>query len=242
MPYLAILVVAHPLLRRLYEAISPPAAVEQNGTVKSTPSTTNPSSRLDSRLRFDVVSSLLLVTGLHGFSALKVLLILYLNYSIAMRAPRNIMPVATWVFNIAILFANELSQGYRFSSITAAIVPFYAGAAGAGKFLDSYGGILPRWEVLFNITVLRLISFNLDYHWSLSRDRAGSPIEVSVQSNLILTRGFKRLTMSRRNNWILPIFQNAIESQSLPQRQLTHPLVLILHTPCIHHYTLLVPY
>lgn len=35
-----------------------------------------------------------------------------------------------------------------------------------GLFLDSYGGLLPRWEILFNITALRLISFNLDYYWA----------------------------------------------------------------------------
>jgi D-alanyl-lipoteichoic acid acyltransferase DltB (MBOAT superfamily) len=36
---------------------------------------------------------------------------------------------------------------------------------------------MSRWEILFNITILRLISFNLDYYWSLDR-RSGSPIEV----------------------------------------------------------------
>ncbi|KAI9854879.1 MAG: glycerol transporter, partial [Pleopsidium flavum] len=51
------------------------------------------------------------------------------------------------------------------------------GAAGNwGTWLDAYGGLIPRWEILFNITVLRLVSFNLDYYWSLDR-RGGSPIE-----------------------------------------------------------------
>lgn len=45
------------------------------------------------------------------------------------------------------------------------------------EWVDGYGGILSRWEILFNLTVLRLISFNLDYYWSLDR-RGGDPIEV----------------------------------------------------------------
>jgi len=45
-----------------------------------------------------------------------------------------------------------------------------------GHTLDSYGGLIPRWEVLFNFTILRLISFNLDYYWSLNT-RTSSPLE-----------------------------------------------------------------
>lgn len=141
--------------------------------------TSTADNRLRSRLRFDLVSALALIAALHGFSALKILFILYINFTIAMLVPLKIMPLVTWIFNIATLFANELSQGYRFSSLVGVVEPFYAKANGAGELLDSYGGLIPRWEVLFNITILRLISFNLDYYWSLSRDRAGSPTEVS---------------------------------------------------------------
>lgn len=30
---------------------------------------------------------------------------------------------------------------------------------------DAMGGLLPRWHVGFNITMLRMVSFGLDYHW-----------------------------------------------------------------------------
>lgn len=51
-----------------------------------------------------------------------------------------------------------------------------------GRFLDSFGGIMPRWEVLFNIAILRMISFNMDYYWCLDYP-ATSPIEVSLPAN-----------------------------------------------------------
>jgi hypothetical protein len=31
---------------------------------------------------------------------------------------------------------------------------------------DSWGGVYPRWHVSFNITMLRLVSFSIDYHWA----------------------------------------------------------------------------
>ncbi|KIV90574.1 hypothetical protein PV10_07862 [Exophiala mesophila] len=172
-PYLAILVFLHPMLRRLYERM----------TSQSTATETSPVShgqaqaRLDSRLRFDFFFSLVFISALVGVSALKILIILFINFKIGTALPRNAIPVATWVFNIGILFANEMSQGFRFSSLSTALEPIHPSVTDWAKALDSFGGIMPRWEVLFKITVLRMISFNFDHYWSLQRSRAGSPLE-----------------------------------------------------------------
>jgi len=98
-----------------------------------------------------------------------VLSILYINYSIA-TAPLSKRTVGgfTWIFNIVILFANELTTGYRLGRINPSLA-----------WVDRYGGLIPRWEVLFNITVLRLIAFNFDYLWSIDR-RASSSLEVNL--------------------------------------------------------------
>lgn len=148
--------------------------------------------RLNQRASFDFGFALIFLAALHGFSALKVVFILYLNYCIATRLPRKYVPVATWVFNIGTLFANELCDGYKFAKIAAFIssarhdkVEKGVVVHNWGNWLDNHGGIMSRWEILFNITVLRLISFNLDYYWSLNR-RAGSPIEVCLPFELEL--------------------------------------------------------
>ena len=31
---------------------------------------------------------------------------------------------------------------------------------------DNIPGVYPRWHISFNITMLRLVSFNLDYYWA----------------------------------------------------------------------------
>lgn len=107
-----------------------------------------------------------------------------MNFCIATRLPRKYIPAATWIFNIATLFANELAGGYKFANIAAYLTPLEGPGPhdtnldhNWGAWLDSYGGIISRWEILFNLTVLRLISFNMDYYFSLNM-RGGSPIEV----------------------------------------------------------------
>ena len=142
--------------------------------------------RLKRRVDFDLYFGLIFLTALHGFSALKVVSILYINFCLATRLPKQYVPAVTWVFNIGILFANELCSGYRFAVLAGIFRSWFrASESGIGRlppenwgsWLDSYGGLIPRWEILFNFTVLRFISFNLDYKWSL--DRSGtSSIEV----------------------------------------------------------------
>ena len=186
---MGLLVIFHPLLRRLYETLRPTSETSLRPDNKVNGGSTYTSvadgdARMNQRASFDYGFALIFLSALHGFSALKVILILYLNFSIATRLPRQFVPAATWIFNIGTLFANELCAGYKFAKIAEFILSAGPGSIEKGtelqnwgKWLDSYGGIMSRWEILFNITVLRLISYNLDYYWSLNR-RAGSPLEV----------------------------------------------------------------
>jgi hypothetical protein len=138
--------------------------------------------RLNQRISFDLVFSVIFLAALHGFSTLKILAILYANYCIGTKLPRAYVPAATWIFNVGTLFANEFSKGYSYSTIFGTFLPSTLSEKGEstsnfGHTLDNYGGLIPRWEVLFNFTILRLISFNLDYYWSTSRG-SSSPLEV----------------------------------------------------------------
>ena len=183
LPYMAGLLVLHPLLRRVWNAVFPLPSVNGNSPGRPTPQMAD--ARLDQRASFDFSFALLFLVALHGFSALKVLTILSANYFVATKLPRKHVPWATWFFNISILFANELSDGYKFREMARLI----SGAQAAdivsdpgvlirlGAWMDSYAGIMSRWEILFNITILRLISFNLDRYWSYDRG-SSSPIEV----------------------------------------------------------------
>lgn len=171
---------------------------------------------LEQRVSFDFGFAFIFLAALHGFSAIKVVIILYINHCIATQLPRKYIPAATWIFNICTLFANELSEGYKFEKMAHFISPLDGVGLESmsplhswGAWLDSYGGIISRWEIQFNLTVLRLISFNLDYYWSLDK-RSGSPIEVSFCARDL---SVLLLMLTRRNNWTLRIFLKGIVSR-----------------------------
>jgi len=174
----------HPLLRKAWNAVHP---LPRTNASPASPEVAD--ARLTQRVSFDYVFALVFLVALHGISALKILVILWMNYNIATGLPRKSVPAATWIFNISILFANELCKGYHLKSIAGLVSrPQLGSISGSDGFLmewaswlDSWGGLMARWEILFNITVLRLISFNLDYYWSLDR-RSASPVEVCCLS------------------------------------------------------------
>ncbi|KAI1160725.1 MBOAT, membrane-bound O-acyltransferase family-domain-containing protein [Nemania serpens] len=185
--YLVALLTLHPLLRRVYNMVLYRA---DPGRPALRPTLEEADRRLNQRASFDFGFAIIYLLALHGVSIIKILTILYINYQVATRLPRKSVPAVTWVFNVGILFANDLSNGYKFKNLASMLWIFLPGGPTDeststlvtwGSWLDSYGGLMSRWEILFNITVLRLISFNLDYYWSLDR-RGSSPIELDPSS------------------------------------------------------------
>ncbi|KAI2616046.1 MBOAT-domain-containing protein [Hypoxylon sp. NC1633] len=192
-PYMAALLLLHPLLRRFYNSIVYPIKTVGQS---SRPTPEEADQKLNQRATFDFGFALIYLVALHGISAIKILVILYMNYQVATNLPRKYVPVATWVFNVGILFANDLCRGYKFGDVAALLsrppnenflIDSDSALVSWGRWLDSYGGLMGRWEILFNITVLRMISFNLDYYWSLDR-RSYSPIEKQVDPSALSER------------------------------------------------------
>lgn len=114
---------------------------------------TSPSARAS----FIAVFAMGMLFGLHGWSVLKILVILTLNY-IAIKARKPPMLDKLWpaiiiCVNMGSLLLSRKFDGYHFSAIHASL--------GA---LDSMDGML-SWEISFNFSVLRIVSFALDYHW-----------------------------------------------------------------------------
>ncbi|KAG2031729.1 MBOAT, membrane-bound O-acyltransferase family-domain-containing protein [Suillus americanus] len=130
---------------------------------------------------FFLLFSALYLTGLHGTSVFKIVFILTANYWIAKTSRGlRIGPLLTWIFNVLILFANETYGGYQYASFHPSL-----------EVLDAFQGIYPRWHISFNITMLRLISFNMDYYWaynsrggdnlssaSTEKERANTPLPL----------------------------------------------------------------
>ena len=240
-PYLVILVIVHPLLRKVYDAfwradtytkVRPSAG---SGLTMGLTVSAAADARLNQRISFDVPFSIIFLFALHGSSVFKIVFILYINYNIAKRLPRAYVPAATWLFNVGILFANDLCNGYSFGTIFGFFLPSsnvgdnQQHNRNLGHTLDSYGGLMPKWATLFKFTILRLISFNLDYYWSLNF-RGINSLEVGHLEpplpNMLMT--------SRRNSSIPRISQSEIASPSRQKRPTT-PSATTSLTQCTLH-------
>lgn len=97
------------------------------------------------------VVSLAGLFALHGVNSFKAISIVLVNYLIAKHTKgTRIAPVATWLYAILVLFLLEWGR-----------LPWN---------LPGWTGLVSGWHVTFNLTVLRLISFNMDYHWSMYQE------------------------------------------------------------------------
>ncbi|KAK0569756.1 glycerol transporter [Tilletia horrida] len=97
--------------------------------------------------------------ALHGTNALKILAFAAINFALAHRCgglldARLVVP-SIWAFNIAALFLAHWTEGLQWKLFGPALA-----------WLGDYTGLLPRWYINYNITMLRLVSFALDCHWA----------------------------------------------------------------------------
>ena len=235
-PYMAMLLCLHPLARKLYERMTNATTHAHADTL---PKSQQAENRFKRRTSFDLYFAIIFLTALHGVSAAKILLILYINYNVALLLPKTMIVPSTWIFNVAILFANEFAHGYPLSSIAKMVIPESPLAMSWAQQLDSFGGLIPRWEVLFKFVILRQISFNTDYYWSLGEDRAGSPVEVCDPSRCLPSILQTGPDSHRRGSLIRLTSPSAIALLFQLQHQASRHSGHMLLISCIHHSFLL---
>ena len=104
-PVLFTLVAAFLALKAVYlRLLAPTLTLRQNTNLHLVP--------------FIIGFGILMLLGLHGSSAPKVLLILYLNYLIAKSTSSSRLgPVFTWVYNAAVLFAADKYSGFPYANL-----------------------------------------------------------------------------------------------------------------------------
>ncbi|GAA5936100.1 uncharacterized protein JCM15063_002710 [Sporobolomyces koalae] len=176
LPLLAILFVAYLAMSNLARRILPATRSARSG--------------------FILVFSLVMLLALHGTSLVKILAILYVNWRLARMAlesegarlgiQREWVPWLTWSFNVACLFLNEIYGGYEFGKLASSL-----------SWLDEHKGLLPRWQIMWNISMLRIVSFNMELYWSTSSTPALTTRKDSPPSSE---------ESSRENNYSFPLF------------------------------------
>ncbi|KAJ2522446.1 glycerol transporter [Coemansia sp. RSA 1939] len=121
----------------------------------------NPAGSILPALVFPCLFATCFVVALSGTSAVFILALALGNYAAAKTVGgRRWAPAVFWTYNMAMLFANEHYRGYEFGRMAAGLA-----------WLDEWRGILRRWDVTFNLTMLRMVSFAMDYHWRVLQER-----------------------------------------------------------------------
>eukprot|EP01105_Mastigella_eilhardi_P013655 TRINITY_DN3109_c0_g1_i2.p1 TRINITY_DN3109_c0_g1~~TRINITY_DN3109_c0_g1_i2.p1 ORF type:complete len:489 (+),score=105.54 TRINITY_DN3109_c0_g1_i2:28-1467(+) len=112
-----------------------------------------------------VASGLGFIFYLHGVHAAWPVVIAVLNYALArILGGTCVCAPAVWTFNVAMLVTCDLYHGFH-NPLAEALL----------HSVSKYEGML-RWEVSFNLIMLRLISFGMDYHRMLSNQHGNERI------------------------------------------------------------------
>lgn len=116
------------------------------------------------RIPFLVILTTIFVVTLHGVNVIKLLSACVVNFLLARLLGGTFLATPTiWAWNVGILYAVHYYEGVPFASMGASF-----------SWLDDYTGLLPRWQINFNITMLRLVSFALDFHWARKAAATGT--------------------------------------------------------------------
>lgn len=109
-----------------------------------------------SKIRFDMIFGLFFLFVAHGFNSIRILLHMMVMFGIVHlgKRQRKVATILTWVYGISTLFINDKFRNLPLGNILPFLKPIDA---------LNFKGIIARWDVFFNFTLLRLISYNLDY-------------------------------------------------------------------------------
>lgn len=104
---------------------------------------------LRKRTVFDFLCGIIFLFGAHGFNSLRIIMHILINWAIGQYVSHKKIAIAlTWIYGILTLFLNHWFRN------TPLGIDFIDGG---------FKGIVARWDVFFNFTMLRMLSFNLDY-------------------------------------------------------------------------------
>ncbi|CAI4052933.1 putative O-acyltransferase SKDI_16G0890 [Saccharomyces kudriavzevii IFO 1802] len=108
-----------------------------------------------SRINFDFACGLIFICFMYGVNSIKLLTHALIFFTLVHLLKRKRMMAAftIWSYGIFTLFINQKVKNVPFNSIATMLEP-----------MDHwYKGIIPRWDLFFNFTLLRLLSYCMDF-------------------------------------------------------------------------------
>ncbi|CAI8499034.1 unnamed protein product [Pichia kudriavzevii] len=121
-----------------------------------------------SRLDFDLIFGSIFLAIVHGFNVFRILVHVFISFSLTriLRKRPLLAQSVLWVYSISTLFINDRYRQVKYGDLVSSL-----------SWMDHYKGLVARWDVFFNFTLLRMLSFNIDY---LSKSPVEGDIPLSV--------------------------------------------------------------
>ncbi|EJS41472.1 gup2p [Saccharomyces arboricola H-6] len=108
-----------------------------------------------SKKNFDFACGLVFIFFMYGINSIKLLTHAFIFFTLAhsLKRRRLMAAFAVWSYGIFTLFINQKIKNLPFNNIATILNP-----------MDHwYKGIVPRWDLFFNFTLLRLLSYSMDF-------------------------------------------------------------------------------
>ncbi|GMM29634.1 O-acyltransferase [Martiniozyma asiatica (nom. inval.)] len=123
-----------------------------------------------SRINFDLAFGLTFIFAIHGWNSLKILFHVIIMFALGKISIKNklLSQILLWTYGISTLFINDRYRLVKFGQLTSIL-----------SFMDEFKGLISRWDVFFNFTLLRMLSFNIDYIRAQQKIEDGDPIPTS---------------------------------------------------------------
>jgi len=149
------------------------------------------------RTAFLTIFTSIFILALHGTNTLKLLLACYINYAIATKVSSTsyaaLTPFLIWTWNIGLLFLIHWNEGFAYKDIASGLSWLVSASRKIDKNesaktsvldKDNYNGLLPRWQINYNITMLRLVSFSMDFYWASKASQKEAAVEEEVRGRV----------------------------------------------------------
>ncbi|GME93774.1 unnamed protein product [Ambrosiozyma monospora] len=107
------------------------------------------------RTLFDLVYGVSFLFVAHGFNFIRIIFhvsVMYFFGTFVSSRNKKLALILLWSYGIGTLFLNDKYRQVKFGQIMSSL-----------SFMDSFRGIIERWDVFFNFTLLKMLSFNLDF-------------------------------------------------------------------------------
>ncbi|GAV55715.1 hypothetical protein ZYGR_0AY01070 [Zygosaccharomyces rouxii] len=134
-----------------------------------------------SKIYFDFIFGVLFVVAAFGINCIKYFTEISVTFAIgyAFKFNPRLATLLSWAFGISLLFLNDKYSKYSYGSISSRL-----------SYLDSqFKGLIPRWDVFFNFTLLKILSYNLDFLEKCQEEQSSD-----IDKSLIAMKSYGKLT------------------------------------------------